>query len=236
MDWLANRDVAPGTLRNEHGRLASFLTWLVVTEHVPRHPMAGIKPPPEPRRLPRGLPTEAVSKLLATLDARGQLIVSLMVQEGLRDEEACNLQVADIDFDNNAMLITGKGGHQRVLPLSEETRGYLRRYLAEDPVTVGPILRTLKTSSYPGRPLRPDYLSKLVARWMYAAGIKTRPHDGVSSHALRHTCATDMLRAGAHVRDVQAALGHSNLGTTSRYLPWVTAPLEEAMSGRRYGI
>lgn len=235
MDWLAGRDVAQGTLRNQHGQVAAFLTWLVVTERIARHPLAGVKPPREPRRLPRGLPTEAVTKLLDTLDPRGQLIVSLMVQEGLRDEETCNLQVADIDYENNAMLVTGKGGHQRVLPISEETLGYLRRYLAEDPVSVGPVVRTLKTSSYPGRPMRPDYLSKLIARWMYAAGIKQRPHDGVSGHALRHTCATDMLRNGAHVRDVQAALGHSNLATTSRYLPWVTAPLRDAMAGRRYG-
>lgn len=53
-------------------------------------------------------------------------------------------------------------------------------------------------------------------------------------HALRHTAATDMLRGGAHVRDVQRALGHVELSSTQRYLPWLVGDLREAMGGRQY--
>lgn len=68
----------------------------------------------------------------------------------------------------------------------------------------------------------------MVSRWFKASG------SPASAHALRHTAATDMLRAGAHLRDVQAALGHVSLATTQRYLPWIVGDLREAMGGRTY--
>lgn len=64
---------------------------------------------------------------------------------------------------------------------------------------------------------------------MHEAGVTESPH------ALRHTAASDVLRAGAHLRDVQAMLGHSSLSTTERYLPLLVGDLREAMDGRRYG-
>jgi site-specific recombinase XerD len=69
---------------------------------------------------------------------------------------------------------------------------------------------------------------------MWDAGIKRKARDGISAHAGRHTCATDMLRAGAHLRDVQAALGHRHLHTTEIYLPYLVNTLSEAMGGRTY--
>ncbi len=69
---------------------------------------------------------------------------------------------------------------------------------------------------------------------MREAGIKRWSRDGISAHALRHTAATDMLRARAHLRDVQHALGHAHLATTEIYLPLVVHDLREAMGGRRY--
>ncbi len=72
------------------------------------------------------------------------------------------------------------------------------------------------------------YVSRLVSKWMHAAGVNA------SGHALRHTAATDMLRDGAHGRDVQNALGHASLATTQRYMPWLVGDLRTAMEGRTY--
>jgi site-specific recombinase XerD len=233
--WLDGRKVSPATLRRQFSVLHAFFTWLVATERIRRHPMVGLVPPPEPRRMPRGLPNGNVARLFAQLDTRGQLMASLMVQEGLRCAEVAALQLGDIDFEEAIMLVTGKGGHQRVLPISDETLGYIRRYLAECPASAGPLIRSAPNSRHPGRALSPGYISNLMSEWMSAAGIKQRPYDGVSAHALRHTAATDVLRNGAHIRDVQAFLGHASLSTTARYLPWAVHDLRKVTGGRRYG-
>lgn len=68
----------------------------------------------------------------------------------------------------------------------------------------------------------------LINETMHRAGV------GETAHTLRHTMATDVLRSGAHVRDVQAALGHANLKTMERYLPLVVDDLRTAMAGRTY--
>jgi integrase-like protein len=127
--------------------------------------------------------------------------------------------------------VNGKGGHQRVLPVSDETWDAVLAYLREHPTTAGPLIRSYLN---PHRGVNPAYISTLVGRWMSDAGVKQRSRDGRSAHALRHTAATDMLRAGAHLRDVQQALGHASLSTTQKYLPWVVGSLKEAMSGRTY--
>lgn len=233
--WLDSRTVSAATLRLQFSTLRVFFNWLVATERIKRHPMAGLDPPKEPRRLPRALRPDAVAAVMARLDARGLLVVSLMVQEGLRRAEVAGLQLDDIDFDRRLMRVIGKGGHERVLPITTETFGYLLSYLAEHPASAGPLVRSYGGGPHPeGRALTPDYIGDLVGEWMSAAGVKARARDGVSAHALRHTAATDMLRAGAHLLDVKTALGHTSLTTTQRYLPWVVGDLRDAMGGRTY--
>lgn len=238
--WLASRCVSTGTSRRQFSVLRSFFNWAVATERLSRHPMLGMLPPRQPRTLPRGLSAAAVARLLSGLDARGRLVISLMVQEGLRCAEVCNVQIGDLDLTegHEALLVHGKGGNERVLPLSDETLGYLRQYLAEHPASAGPLIRSYPGPIYPpGRALSPNYLTAVVAGWMSEAGIKRAAFDGVSAHALRHTCATDLVKSGVHIRDVQAVLGHSSLTATQRYLGWAApGELREAMGGRRYLI
>lgn len=129
------------------------------------------------------------------------------------------------------MRIVGKGGHERVLPLLDETALALHSYLMEHPCAAGPLVR-----SYTRRQsLSAGSISRLVSGWMLEAGVKLAPRDGVSAHSNRHTMATDMLLSGAHLRDVQAALGHAHLATTESYIPLVVHGLEAAMAGRSYG-
>jgi site-specific recombinase XerD len=209
-----------------------FSDWLVRRGYVRRDPTVEIPPIRIPRYLPRAMPANHVARLLtACPDGRAELIVLLMVQEGLRCVEVATLELGDVDRVDRAIRVVGKGGHHRVLPLSDETWCALDRYLNEQPSTAGPVIRNHKIA---GAGIAADTISGMVARWMADAGIKRRRRDGTSAHALRHTAATDMLRAGAHLRDVQHALGHRHLATTETYLPLVVHDLRDAMGGRSY--
>lgn len=232
--WLATiGHLASATRRGRHSAVKTFFRWAIIHDLIDRHPMVDIPSPKQPRYLPRAIGVEAVAAILrACPDARARLIVLLMVQEGLRCCEVANLQLGDIDRNHGLMAVKGKGGHERVLPICEEVAAALDAYIEEFPARGGPLLRSYKRPAYG---LAADTISGLVGQWFADAGVKRKRHDGRSAHALRHTAATDMLRNGAHVRDVQRALGHAHLTTTEIYLPYAVNGLAQAMSGRRYG-
>lgn len=225
--WITGTKMAPATLRTRLSQIRAFCQWLIRHGHLDNDPSFFVDSPRPPRYVPRGLKSDAVGRVLDVCpDLRARAVVLLMCQEGLRCGEVAALELGDVDFDEKLILVRGKGGHQRVLPVSDETWGAVVEYLAEHPANAGPLVRSYN-DPYSG--LDASYVSTLVARWIRAAGVEA------TAHALRHTAASDMLRSGAHLRDVQAALGHVSLSTTQRYLPWVVGDLRTAMSGRRYG-
>lgn len=231
--WLATRHrLSAATRRHNLSNVRSFCQWLTRRGYLPVDPTAELPPVRVPRYLPRAIGAPKVAKLLqAAPDARGVLMCLLMVQEGLRCCEVSRLQLGDVDWEGRTLRVVGKGEHQRLLPISEETWAALQSYLAEHPATSGPLVRSYRQEWHS---LAPDTISGMVSEWMSRAGIKRWARDGVTGHALRHSAATDMLRAGAHLRDVQHALGHAHLATTEVYLPLVVHDLRSAMGGRRY--
>lgn len=109
----------------------------------------------------------------------------------------------------------------------------LEAYLAEWPATVGPMIRST-TPPFPALSL--SALSHYMATWMYEAGIKHAPRDGVSGHALRHTAASDVLDNCQDLRVVQELLGHRSLQTSAVYLRRARIDtIRQAMEDRTYG-
>ena len=233
-NWLADLEhLAPATKRSRLSMVRQFFAWAIRRGYCKRNPGLEVKGPKQQRAIPRALAADAIARVLdAAPDSRGRLIVTLMVQQGLRCCEVSRLTIADLDLQHGSMRVVGKGHHERILPITDETMTALDAYLLEYPAPgTGPVVRSYRRCH---RPLTADTISGLVAQWMWTAGIKHARRDGVSAHAGRHTCATDMLRNGAHLRDVQAVLGHAHLQTTEVYLPYVVRGLADAMGGRRY--
>jgi integrase/recombinase XerC len=142
--WLEGRAgrKSPATRRSELSCVKAFCQWLVRRGYVRKDPTAEIPSVKVFRYLPRALSPEKVAKLLATApDRRAVLICLLMVQEGLRCGEVAALQVGDIDFLDRTARTVGKGGHERFLPLSDETWRAIQEYLRERPATSGPLIR-----------------------------------------------------------------------------------------------
>jgi integrase/recombinase XerC len=233
--WLARRGhkVTAGTLRSELSIIRQWLRWLVLNGHASSDPSLGIKGPKEPDYQPRALEHNEVARLLRKVDdPRRRLMILLMVQEGLRCREVAGLTLADIG--EGILVVRGKGGKVRHIPMTSATRQQLGEYLRVETIHAGPLFPSPR---YPGRPLTARWVSELLSKTMAEAGIKHHAGDGKSAHALRHTCASDILAAGADIRTVQQILGHSALTTTQRYLRLRDAEgLREAMGGRHYSL
>lgn len=227
--FLSSCQVAASTRRQRFSQIGGFCRWLVEKGHLGQDPTAHMKAPRQPRPVPRAYSPAVVAQLLQVCpDSRAHLICLLEVQEGLRACEVARIEVGDIDFADRLVLVRGKGGKERILPLSDETWEALDAYLAEYPAHAGPLVRSYNN---PDAGVCAAYVVHMMGRWLRDAGVAQG-----GGHGLRHTMATQLLRSGADVRDVQTALGHATLTSTQIYLPFSDARrLRTVMGGRRYG-
>jgi integrase/recombinase XerC len=227
--------LAPATRRQRLSTVRTFCAWLVLQGTIRRDPTTGVPSIRQPRHVPRALSQESVALVFASLrDSRAHAIVALMVYCGLRCCEVSRLELADYDPGDKLLTIRGKGGHERVLPVPDECAVVLGRYLRSMPACGGPLVRSKRN---PALGLAPDTISRMVTQWMAEAGVKQRARDGVSAHAYRHTCASEILDRCHDVTVVQRVLGHANLSTSAIYLRRAGLDaLREAMGGRNYSL
>ena len=187
------------------------------------------------RRLPEVLTPREQELLLAQPNRRyptgerNHLLLKLMLDTGLRLSEALNLRWSDLDLLTGELRVRrGKGAKDRVLWVGEEDLELLRRWRRRQTEILGyapeHVFTTLK-----GRRLCPRYVQQMVRRYADKAGIHKRVHP----HTLRHTFATDLLRATKNIRLVQKALGHASLSTTQIYTHIVDEELERALKSFR---
>jgi integrase/recombinase XerD len=169
--------------------------------------------------LPEVLSVDEVEKLLhAVADGpmrlRDRLALELLYACGGRASEVAGIALEDLKEHSSLVLLHGKGGKDRMVPLGERARRVLRRYQNELRPTLDPQLRQRHLLlSARGKPISRHVLWKLVHDAGQRAGI-AKP---VYTHLLRHSFATHLLEGGADLRSVQELLGHVNLTTTQRY-------------------
>lgn len=164
----------------------------------------------KPKKLPVVLSLDEVRRFLGAIDnVRHRMVLMTAYAGGLRISEALGLQATDID--SNRMVIhvhLGKGGKDRMVPLSDKLLTLLRAYYAA--YRPGRYLFPGQT----GRPLSREAIEKICHPTRKAAGL--RKH--VTPHTMRHSYATHMLEAGTDLRTLQVILGHRSISSTSIYL------------------
>ena len=197
------RKLAPATIARKLAAVRAFLRHALGAERVPDASFA----PSRPRRLPDAPRPHEVDRELETvaregpLGLRNQALVELVYSAGLRSQEAVDLDLADVDFDQEAVHVRGKGGKERVVPLGEEASHLVARYLREARPELARGAENALFLSTRGRRLNTSTLRRLL------------PHP----HRLRHAFATHLLEGGADLRTIQELLGHSSLSTTQMY-------------------
>jgi len=197
------RKLAPATIGRKLAAVRAFLRHALGPERVPDASFA----PRRPRRLPDAPRTEDVDAELDTVGGTGALavrnraLVELVYSAGLRSQEAVDLNLADVDFEQELVHVRGKGGKERVVPLGEEASHQLAVYLREARTQLARGAEDALFLSARGRRLDTSTLRRLL------------PHP----HRLRHAFATHLLEGGADLRTIQELLGHSSLSTTQMY-------------------
>ena len=194
---------APATIARKVSAVRSFLRFALGPARVPDAPLT----PRRSRRLPVAPRAEEVDGALDVLDGseplalRNRALVELVYSAGLRSREAVDLDLADVDFEQEAVHVRGKGGKERVVPLGEEAAHWLARYLRDArPALVRGAQNAL-------------FVSVRGARLDTSTLRRIAPHP----HRLRHAFATHLVEGGADLRTVQELLGHSSLSTTQIY-------------------
>jgi len=180
-----------------------------------------VHPPAPPRRLPKALPVDRVEQLLEAcrlddpLGVRDRALLELLYSTGARISEAVGLDLDDIDLDSRSVLLAGKGGKQRLVPVGRPAVAAVDAYR----VRARPGLAA-KGRGTPALFLnaRGGRLSRQSA-WqvLRAAADRAGVTEPVSPHTLRHSFATHLLEGGADVRVVQELLGHASVTTTQVY-------------------
>jgi integrase/recombinase XerC len=234
--WLESiADLQPGTRRMYLSRVKGFSRWLVKKRLIRYDPTLDLDPIQVPRAGDRAFDFDEVGLLLAVApDLRARAIIWLEVGCGLRRVEVSRLQRGDYHRRSRTLrCVDGKGHHKRDVAVPSEAVGPLEAYLASVPATGGPFIRNLV---HPNRGLAPHTIGMLVTGWMYDAGIKERPYDGKSGHALRHTCGSDVFDACHQIEVVAEYLGHANEETARRYTRRTRVEqIRPAIEGRNYG-
>lgn len=160
---------------------------------------------------------------------RNRLMLSLMLNTGLRLSEATALRWQGIDLNSGKLMVRqGKGAKDRTLWVGEPDLEALRRWRHRQAEKVGEALAHVFTT-LKGDPVSGRYVQQMVRRYALKAGIEKDIHP----HTLRHTFATDLYRETTNIRITQKALGHANLATTQIYTHIVDEELEGALKSFR---
>ncbi|UGT65176.1 site-specific tyrosine recombinase XerD [Nocardia asteroides] len=197
-----------------------------------------VKPPSQGRRLPKALPYDQVLALLeaaggdaAATDApralRDRALLELLYSTGARISEVVGLDVDDLDTDGRAVVLHGKGGKQRMVPIGRPALAAVDAYLVRGRPALVPRGRAAGGPAL-FRNARGGRLSRQSA-WqvLRSAAERAGIEAAVSPHTLRHSFATHLLDGGADVRVVQELLGHASVTTTQIYTLVTVTTLRE---------
>jgi integrase/recombinase XerC len=214
------------TMKKKVSALRSFFRFLLKRGKIERNPAAGLRSPKVPKGLPRFLTVDQAFRVMEAppkedrrskvLRVRDQALLETLYGTGVRVGELASMNVDDIDLSERAVRVLGKGGKERVVPLGESARDALGDYLRE---RLGIVAKSKQPDavalwlSQRGTRISVRQVQNIVRRYGNAGAGRGDLHP----HAMRHSCATHLLDAGADLRSIQELLGHSSLSTTQRY-------------------
>lgn len=201
--------------------LKGFFNFLIFEGYRKDSPMDLIESPKLGRKLPAVLAVDEIDKLLQSIDLshplghRNIAILETLYGSGLRVSELVDLKLSDLLFEEDLVLVTGKGNKQRLVPLGNYAKKRLVQYITEDRMHLD-----IKTEyadivflNRYGRKLTRAMIFTMIKKAAKEIGLK----KNISPHTFRHSFATHLLENGADLRTIQMMMGHESITTTEIY-------------------
>jgi integrase/recombinase XerC len=234
---LYERGLTKASAARALAAIRSWFRWLAREHKISQNPAVLVSTPKLPQHLPRVPSMEEVNGLLNSMDGhegpavkdggaawpeRDRVIFELLYGCGIRNSELVGIDMPDIQWNNDAILVKGKGRKQRYVPLGDEAAIAMRAYLPLREarlrsagklalVADGPLITNLRARG--SARLTTRSVGRIVKQIAVSRGLASDVHP----HTLRHAFGTHMLEEGADLRAIQEMLGHERLSTTQRY-------------------
>lgn len=217
---LSDHDISAKSQARILSGARAFYRYLVLDGYLDVDPTELLESPHLPQHLPEYLSTEEVDALENSIDLtsneghRNLAIIEVFFSCGLRVSELTNLKLSDLFLPQGFIRVNGKGGKQRLVPISERAIHELELWFDDRrQMNIKPGEEDYVFLNRRGHHLTRTMILIMVKRQAEAAGIKKT----ISPHTLRHSFATALLKGGADLRIIQELLGHADLGTTEIY-------------------
>ena len=226
-EWLASLHAAQkkkASIARKLAALRTFFQFLVREGMLELNPAKLVSTPRLEKKLPKHLSIEEAIRFIESPDPetdlgkRDRAMLELMYATGVRVAELTTLNLADVDFNNQLVRVTGKRRKQRIVPFGEPAGDAIRNYLGvrDKFLFNSPISKRDEDAlflNYQGTRITTRSVGRMVEKYIrLCAGM-----HNISPHALRHSFATHLLDSGADLRDIQELLGHARLSTTQVY-------------------
>ncbi|NJP36363.1 tyrosine recombinase XerC [Alkalicoccus luteus] len=213
---------AHGTSRRTVSRklssLRAFYRFLHREDVHAENPAALLSAPKKGRKLPVFFYEEELNALFQSLpdktalDVRNRALLELLYATGIRVGECVKADISDYDSDLGTLLVHGKGGKERYVPVGSYAADALESYLIDSRSSLSPTCEAIFLN-YRGDRLSARGIQKILLKLSEDASVSSR----ISPHVIRHSFATHLLNAGADLRTVQELLGHEGLAATQIY-------------------
>lgn len=201
--------------------IRSFFRFLQMEQYLEDDPSILLETPKTGRKLPEVLTVDEINSMLDAIDmssaeaTRNRAIIETLYGCGLRVSELINLEISKIFFDEQFLLVKGKGNKERIVPMSEVAINEIRKYMDDrSRLTIKPGEDHILFLNRRGHRLTRVMIFYIIRQLARMAGIKKT----ISPHTLRHSFATHLLEGGANLRAIQQMLGHESIATTEIYI------------------
>ena len=231
--------IAVRTVARRLSAMRQYYRYLVSENIRSEDPTTTIDSPKQGRTLPKTLSEEEVAQLIKTAGQSGTAestrlvcLLEMLYASGLRVSELVGLPMAAIGENTEFLMVEGKGGRERMIPLSEPAQNAINTYLEIREQFIGNENRAAQEKSFfPSKTSESGHLT----RQRFAQLLKDLARDAkvdedrVSPHILRHAFATHLLQRGADLRSVQKMLGHADIATTQIYTHIINEDLKDTV-------